>query len=427
MEDEKTVYFWHVGHGGIIYVNPLVYDDRDLAVDPLMSYFDNEYYEDYEGDDQIIEFEILNIADMCWASFGNPIFDPSKFKKYLNIQAKGLMIESIKMYKDDIEYIMYDRTLGIVNNIPNIKFGYEQAKYNKLYNIEDNFGIKDVYYDGVNYTLGNEFKNIIEDDEKSKYENQGLFLHHINFKISDHTYSSYYGLSLLEKLYSLVPNNNSKKLKIVLFNNSCLTVSNTLEMPIRYPEWSKIFSKPLMTGPMASFQNSIIRIKGYDEDINENDKKLEKLNKHIKYGDKGITLYSTLINEINAEIKELKLNENESKKYMKEKSKYITEIEKLTKGQKLLKKMQTQLIEKNTHFDLLFQDELSDMTKDLKASKTQKVRRSLGDPKVYFDKTRSKRSITKKRTKSRKKTNKKTGGKRKKQKKRYKKKYKSKK
>ena len=122
MEDEKTVYFWHVGHGGIIYDNPLVYDDRDLAVDPLMSYFDNEYYEDYEGDDQIIEFEILNIADMCWASFGNPIFDPSKFKKYLNIQAKGLMIESIKMYKDDIEYIMYDRTLGIVNNIPNISF-----------------------------------------------------------------------------------------------------------------------------------------------------------------------------------------------------------------------------------------------------------------------------------------------------------------
>ena len=40
-----------------------------------------------------------------------------------------------------------------------------------------------------------------EEDEKSKYENQGLFLHHINFKISDHTYSSYYGLSLLEKLY----------------------------------------------------------------------------------------------------------------------------------------------------------------------------------------------------------------------------------
>ena len=52
---------------------------------------------------------------------------------------------------------------------------------------------------------------VIEEDEKSKYENQDLFLHHINFKISGH-HSSYYGLSLLEKLYSLVPNNNSKKL-----------------------------------------------------------------------------------------------------------------------------------------------------------------------------------------------------------------------
>ena len=382
MEDEKTVYFWNVGHGAIIYNNPLVYDDRDLAVDPIRN--DLLLDKSLNEEPQIVEFEILNIADMCWASFGNPIFDPSKFKKYLNIQAKGLMIESIKMYKDDIEYIMYDRTLGIVNNIPNISFGYEQAEYNKLYNIEDNFGIKDVYYDGVNYTLGNKFKKVIEEDEKSKYENQDLFLHHINFKISGHR-SSYYGLSLLEKLYSLVPNNNSKKLKIVLFNHSCLTVSNTLEMPIRYPEWSKIFSKPLMKGPMASFQNSIIRIKGYDESINENDKKLEKLNKRTKYGDKGITLYSTLINEINAEIKKSKFIEfNELKKYMKEKSKYITEIEKLTKGQKLLKKMQTQLIEKNTHFDLLLQDELSDMTKDLKASKTQKVRRSLGDPKVYF-------------------------------------------
>ena len=153
--------------------------------------------------------------------------------------------------------------------------------------------------------MGNKFKKVIEEDEKSKYENQDLFLHHINFKISGH-HSSYYGLSLLEKLYSLVPNNNSKKLKIVLFNNSCLTVSNTLEMPIRYPEWSKIFSKPLMTGPMATFQSSQRRIKGYNEDINENDKKLEKLNKHIKYGDKRITLYSTLINEINAEIKKSK-------------------------------------------------------------------------------------------------------------------------
>jgi hypothetical protein len=285
-------------------------------------------------------------------------FDTSKFKKYLSIYAQGPDIKLVNIYKDGVEYIAFQGSsingpTAPVYNVPNIFFGNEPS-LQELAIGEMDKNVRKLNYDGTNYTIGEEITDVFE-------EGKNLYLHANTFSDTDRS-------SLIEKICNSIDySNTNSKHKIIIFNSSCLSVNEDYISAFfaLYPEWSEIFGDNYLLG--VEKQADFVDFQIYVNKMNRNDqiKKFKEIKNNIKTLDElEKSNIDPFIKSLQIYAKNLKTKEQYEKDIIETKKKYVN----LLKYGKSL-------------------DERKTKTK--KHLKTEKARKSLGKPKLYPGKTRS--------------------------------------
>ena len=373
--EEQTHYFWINSHGHIPWNNPFIVDRKIVGVTGNVEPINSEVL---KSNNSSIDIELWNQTDMCTIAFRDESlfnnFDTSKFKKYLSIHAQGSDIKLVYLYKNGKKYGPVFQGSSIngptapVYNVPNISFGNEPSLQEKTVGkTNDNYNIKIVDY------WGNKIDGEITDTFE---EGKQLYLH-------TNTSGNTNKTSLIEKICNSIDFSNTNiKHKIIIYNSSCLSINHQVNtFYLVYPEWSQLFR-----------DNYLLGIEKYAKWRNP---QIELMSQRLKSLDFMLTAKKSVINRATNDLKTIKHNMekdemNEQNPDLKTKEEYekdILETEKNLKKQITdVNKLNKDKIRTIQYYNSL----LKDKTRSIKDLKTEKVRKSLNNPRIYIQKTRSK-------------------------------------
>ena len=339
-----------------------------------------------------------------------------------------------------------------VYNVPNIRFGNQQTLQEIAFNMAETTYIKHLNYDGTNYTIGEEITDIFEED-KQLYLHANTFTNTDRSSLIEKLCNSsvnrrYDHMStgdlsklvlkrgyemgadrteLLDKLRDLDATAKPKPegvqvlthlpIKIILYNSSCLGVDPdyiSLYFEV-FPKWSDIFRDNYFLGVTMNIDWEKEEMKDIEEGVKKHDESIQifkealEATKGIIELNKGaIESYKGIIeSKLKNQKRFSKISERTKKRMQKRMQKLGIPMEmldyerKIKETEKQIKEKEKELKdftkkikdneEKKEKKEGYYKSLLKEKTELEKHFKTEKERKSLGQPKIYTDRTRSRR------------------------------------
>ena len=305
----NTYYFYHSSHGDVIPTNPIVDVDAQNSVYPFK----------YSKPDQEIEIIISNRAAMGHTirtaqvtQYGDieRNFNPDLFENYMKINSKGGIINKIEVGAAGSRIkTFYDNNPEntIKLKLPNILFTYDD---------DFNMGVFEMIYDGIHYKPIDKNANVWENLCYKKPDNP---------KKIEYLHDSSY--SLLDNIIKFIndKNKNEDKIKIYLFNSTCLYVENSYELYNLYPEWGIMFDIYLALGQEKMAREQQTKIQNIDYLIRKQENRIKMYD--MMNPKDPVQAQTQLYGKVNAEQEIEKLKQKKQKKTLKRDKRFKQSID----------------------------------------------------------------------------------------------------